>query len=57
MTNPLPLQDEAAYQQALRELSELFNHPEPTPGTPEAERYNTLIEQVCLYEADHFPIR
>ncbi|MGB3830898.1 MAG: hypothetical protein WA975_03430 [Mesorhizobium sp.] len=44
---------EAEYQQALREIEELWNS---EPGTPEGDGLNRLCNAVEAYEDIHWPI-
>lgn len=50
-----PIHTEADYKAALRELSAYFDN-EPEPGTPDGDRFTTLLSLVVAYEAKHFPI-
>jgi len=50
-----PIRNEADHRKALRELSDYFDR-EPTPGTPDGDRFEILTTLVEAYEAKHFPI-
>jgi HTH-type transcriptional regulator/antitoxin HigA len=50
-----PIRSEADYTAALREISAYFDH-EPSPGTPDGDRFEILLTLVETYEAKHFPI-
>ena len=50
-----PIHTEADYESALRELSAYFDN-EPSPGTPDGDRFDVLLTLVEAYEARHFPI-
>lgn len=49
------LETEDDYQAALREIEQYFRE-ELGPGTPEAERFDRLAEQIRRYEVAHWPI-
>lgn len=48
-----PITTEAEYQAALRELDRYYDS-EPEPGTPDAERFETMQSQVEAFETDRF---
>lgn len=50
-----PIKTESDYKEALREVSAFFDN-EPTPGTPEGDRFEVLLTLVEAYEAKHYPI-
>jgi HTH-type transcriptional regulator/antitoxin HigA len=50
-----PIKTEEDYKAALREVSAYFDN-EPTPGTPEGDRFEVLLTLVESYEARHYPI-
>lgn len=50
-----PLHSEADYESALKEIEHYFDH-EPTPGTPDADRFELLALVIADYEAKHWPI-
>jgi HTH-type transcriptional regulator / antitoxin HigA len=50
-----PIRTEEDYKAALREVSAYFDN-EPTPGTPEGDRFEVLLTLVEAYEARHYPI-
>jgi antitoxin component HigA of HigAB toxin-antitoxin module len=50
-----PIHTEEDYKTALREVSACFDC-EPTPGTPDGDRFEVLLTLVEAYEAKHFPV-
>jgi HTH-type transcriptional regulator/antitoxin HigA len=50
-----PITTAEDYKAALREVSAYFDN-EPTPGTPEGDRFEVLLTLVESYEARHYPI-
>jgi HTH-type transcriptional regulator / antitoxin HigA len=50
-----PIRSETDYRNALRELSAWFDD-EPTPGTPDGDRFEIMLTLVEAYEAKRFPI-
>ena len=50
-----PLHTEEDYKAALREVSAGFDN-EPTPGTPEGDRFEILLTLIEAYEVKHYPI-
>ena len=50
-----PLRSEADYDAALKEIEQYFEN-EPTPGTPEADRFDLLALIVEDYERKRWPI-
>lgn len=50
-----PIVTEADYDWALAEVEQYFEH-EPTPGTPEAARFDVLSALIENYEAKHWSI-
>ena len=50
-----PIRTDADYAAALREVSAYFDD-EPTPGTPEGDRFEVLLTLVEAWESRHFPI-
>ena len=50
-----PIRTEEDYKAALREVSAYFDN-EPTPGTPDGDRFEILLTLVEVYEAKHYPI-
>ena len=50
-----PIKTAEDYKAALREVSAYFDN-EPTPGTPEGDRFEVLLTLVEAYEAKHYPI-
>jgi HTH-type transcriptional regulator/antitoxin HigA len=55
MRNIRAIRNEADYDWALAEIEQYFVT-EPTPGTPEAERFDVLAALIEAYEAKHWPI-
>ncbi len=52
MMDVRPLHTEADYEWALREVEHYFDNP-PTPGTPEAARFDVLSVLIENYEDSH----
>ncbi len=50
-----PLRSEADYEAALDDIERYFDH-EPTPGTPEADRFDLLALVIEDYERKRWPI-
>jgi HTH-type transcriptional regulator / antitoxin HigA len=50
-----PIRTEEDYKAALREVSAYFDN-EPTPGSPEGDRFEVLLTLLEAYEARHYPI-
>jgi HTH-type transcriptional regulator/antitoxin HigA len=50
-----PIKTESDYKEALREVSAFFDN-EPTPGSPDGDRFEVLLTLVEAYEAKHYPI-
>lgn len=50
-----PIKTEDDYKAALREVSVYFDQ-DPTPGTPDGDRFEILLTLVEAYEARHCPI-
>lgn len=50
-----PIRTEDDYKAALREVSAFFDS-EPTPGTPDGDRFEILLTLVEAYESKHYPI-
>lgn len=50
-----PLRSDADYDAALKEIERYFEN-EPTPGTPEADRFDLLALVIEDYERKHWPI-
>jgi HTH-type transcriptional regulator / antitoxin HigA len=50
-----PIRIEADYEAALREVSPYFDK-EPTPGTPEGDRFEILLTLINAYEEKHHAI-
>lgn len=50
-----PIKKEADYRWALEEVEPYFDHV-PEDGTPEADRFDVLIELISAYEAKHHPV-
>lgn len=50
-----PLRTEADYDWALAEIEQYFTH-QPSPGTPEAERFDVLAALIENYETKYWPI-
>jgi HTH-type transcriptional regulator / antitoxin HigA len=50
-----PIRTKTDYKTALCELSAYFDN-EPTPGTPEGDRFEIMLTLVEAYEAKHFPM-
>lgn len=50
-----PIKTEKDYKAALREVSAYFDN-EPTPETPDGDRFEVLLTLVAAYEAKHYPI-
>jgi HTH-type transcriptional regulator/antitoxin HigA len=55
MTDIRPLKTEADYDAALVAIEEYFEN-EPTPDSPEADRFDLLALVIADYEAKHWPI-
>lgn len=53
--NLRPLRTEEDYKAAVREVSAYFDD-EPSPGTPDGDRFEILLTLVEVYEAKHYPI-
>jgi HTH-type transcriptional regulator/antitoxin HigA len=49
-----PIHTKKDYKAALREVSAYFDN-EPTPGTPDGDRFEILLTLVEAYESMHFP--
>ena len=56
MMDVKPLHNEQDYDWASREVSRYFEV-EPTPGTPDADRFEVLSSLIKEYEDNHFAIR
>ena len=56
MMDVKPLHNEQDYDWAIREVSRYFEV-EPTPGTPDADRFEVLSSLIKEYEDNHFAIR
>lgn len=50
-----PIHSEEDYKAALREVSAYFDD-EPTPNTPDGDRFEILLTLVEAYEAKRYPI-
>jgi HTH-type transcriptional regulator/antitoxin HigA len=50
-----PIHTEDDYKAALREVSVYFDN-EPSPGTPDGDRFEILLTLVGAYEAKRYPI-
>ena len=50
-----PIRTQEDYKAVLREVSAYFDN-EPTPGTPDGDRFEILLTLVEVYEAKHYPI-
>lgn len=50
-----PIHTEADYKAALSEVSAYFDD-EPSPGTPDGDRFEILLTLVAAYEARHYPV-
>ncbi len=50
-----PIRTEEDYKAALREVSAYFDS-EPTPGTPDGDRFEILLTLVEAYETKHYQI-
>lgn len=50
-----PIRTEDDYQFARREVSAFFDN-EPTPGSPDGDRFEVLLTLVEAYESKHFPV-
>ncbi|MEE4238178.1 MAG: hypothetical protein V2I51_15765 [Anderseniella sp.] len=46
------IETDADYERALAEIAPWFDNV-PEPGTPEAERFDTLASLIAAYEAKH----
>lgn len=53
MMDVRPLHTEADYEWALKEVERYFDNP-PTPGTPEAGRFDVLAVLIEKYEDSHY---
>jgi len=52
----LPIRTDADYRATLAEIERYFEN-EPTPGTPEADRFDLLAFVLEDYESKKWPIR
>ena len=50
-----PIHTNDDYETALHEVSGYFDH-EPTPNTPEGDRFEVMLTLIEAYEAKQFPI-
>ena len=50
-----PIRTSDDYKAAMREVSAYFDN-EPTPGTPDGDRFEILLTLVEAYESKHYPI-
>lgn len=50
-----PIRTEADHEWALKEIERYFDV-EPTPGSPEGDRFDVLATLIEAYERQHFPI-
>ena len=50
-----PIHTNDDYEAALHEVSGYFDH-EPTPNTPEGDRFEIMLTLIEAYEAKNFPI-
>ena len=50
-----PIHTEADYKAALSEVSAYFDD-EPSPGTPDGDRFEILLPLVAAYEARRYPL-
>lgn len=50
-----PIRTQDDYKAAMREVSAYFDN-EPTPGTPDGDRFEILLMLVEAYESKHYPI-
>ena len=50
-----PIRTRDDYKAAMREVSAYFDN-EPTPGTPDGDRFEILLTLVEAYESKHYPI-
>jgi antitoxin component HigA of HigAB toxin-antitoxin module len=50
-----PLENETDYDRALAEVEPYFDNP-PTPGTPEAARFDALCAAIGAYEDIKYPM-
>jgi HTH-type transcriptional regulator / antitoxin HigA len=55
MTEIRPLRTEADYDAALKAIAVYFDN-EPSPSSPEADRFDLLALVIADYEAKHWPI-
>ncbi|MFK4506074.1 XRE family transcriptional regulator [Bradyrhizobium daqingense] len=55
MMDVRPLHNDQDYDWALREVSRYFEV-EPTPGTPDGDRFEVLSSLIKAYEDNHFAI-
>lgn len=55
MMDVRPIRNESDYDWALAEITPYFEN-EPTPGTPEADRFDVLAELIGAYENRHWKI-
>jgi HTH-type transcriptional regulator/antitoxin HigA len=53
MMDVKPLHNEQDYDWAIREVSRYFKV-EPTPGTPDGDRFEVLCTLIKAYEDEHF---
>ena len=51
-----PVRSEADYVAAVDEIEHYFDHP-PTPGSPDADRFDLLTLVVDDYERIHWPMQ
>jgi HTH-type transcriptional regulator/antitoxin HigA len=50
-----PIRNDAELDEALAEVERYFDSP-PAPGTPEAERFDSLSDVIEAYENRRYPI-
>ncbi|MEY4756524.1 MAG: hypothetical protein RJA34_1422 [Pseudomonadota bacterium] len=50
-----PIRTSDDYKAAMREVSAYFDN-EPTPGTPDGDRFEILLTLLEAYESKHFPV-
>lgn len=55
MENIRPIRNDEDLEWAIGEVARYFEH-EPTPGSPDAERFDVLSTLIEAYEDKHYPI-
>ena len=53
--DPRPIVSEAEYKRAVNDISAYFEN-QPSPGTPDAARFDALAALIDAYEETHYPM-